>query len=195
MSELPTDVILKYAGSDYDDLPADVKAMVDAAEADLGRVGVNVADEMSATEGAEAPVEAPASVTVTRDKSVPSSFGSRTAARAYVSDNPGYKVVDNGAGSENRWTVSAKGGSTTTGVRGKTKKARTATATATVTPAAAEKAPGKKDVARQIYQELVTASPDGKVKRATFLSECETRAGLSAKGASSYLYRFKGGKW
>ena len=186
MSNIPLDVLLDYAGSDYDDLPADVKAMCDEAEADLSRVGIDVESDLAATEEAETPVEAPASVTVTRDKSAPESFASRGKARAYVAANPGYKVVDNGAGSATRWTVAAAGTTTTA----KTKKAPTATTV--TTPAAAERAPGKKETALAVYAELEAA---GTLKRSNFLSEMETRTGLSAKGASSYFYRIKGGKW
>lgn len=188
--EIPMDVLLEHAGSDYDDLPADVKAMVDEVESDLGRVGINVEADLAATEEAEAPVEAPASVTVTRDKSVPESFGSRGKARAFVAANPGYRVVDNGADADVRWTVDRALATRVTGVRTKTKKATTATAA--VTPAAAERAPGKKETALAVYAELEAA---GTLKRSNFLREMETRTGLSAKGASSYFYRIKGGKW
>lgn len=190
MSNIPFHVLLEYAGSDYDDLPPDVKAMVDKVESDLARVGIDIDDAMAATNDAdELPVEAPATVTVNRDKGAPESFGSRSKARAYVKDNPGYKVVDNGAGAATRWTVAASGTSTIA-VKSKTKKANTATAT--TTPAAAERAAGKKETALAVYAELEAA---GTLKRSNFLAEMENRTGLSAKGASSYFYRIKGGKW
>ena len=188
--EISLDVLLDHAGSDYDDLPADVKAMCDEVEADLSRVGIDIDHDLAATEAADALTEeAPASVTVTRDKGAPESFASRGKARAFVSANPGYKVVDNGVGSAARWTV-AEAGSGSTAVRTKTKKAPTATTV--TTPAAAERAPGKKETALAVYAELEAA---GTLKRSNFLAEMETRTGLSAKGASSYFYRIKGGKW
>ena len=190
-NKIPTDVLLEYAGSDYDDLPADVQKMCDEAEADLKAHGIDVDADLAATEEQEAPSAAPTSVTVTRDKKAPESFASRTAARTYASAH-GLKVVDNGAGSDNRWTVSAKGGATatpTTGVRKKAKSKKTATATAT--PSAKGRS-DTKAVAIQVYRELESA---GTLKRSTFLSEMESRVGQSAKGASSYFYRIKGGTW
>lgn len=191
-NNIPTDVLLEYAGSDYDDLPPDVQKMCDEAEAALKAHGVDVEADLKATEVVEAPVAAaPASVTVTRDKKAPESFTSRGAARAYASAH-GLKVIDNGAGA-NRWTVSAKGGAAATptaGVKKKSKQKRTATATAT--PAAAERSADKKSVALEVYRELEAA---GNLKRSVFLSTMESRTGLSAKGASSYFYRIKKGTW
>lgn len=187
---IPTDVLLDYAGSDYEDLPPDVQKMCDEAEEALKAHGVDVEADMKATEAVEAPVAAaPTSVTVTRDKKAPESFASRTAARTYASAH-GLKVIDNGVGSDNRWTVEAKGGAKatpTTGVKKKSKQKKTAT-TATATARSGD----KKTVALEVYRELEAA---GTLKRSTFLSTMESRTGLSAKGASSYFYRIKGGKW
>lgn len=153
MSDLTLDELLTHAGKDYDELPADIQARV----------------------------EAPASV------SKPEGFKSRGAARSYVKANGG-KVVDNGKDASVRWTVEAKAT--------KTVKRPTATVTKTTSaPAVAVKPNSKGDkkaVAIATYRELETA---GTLKRSTFLAEMEKKTGLSGKGASSYFYRIKGGKW
>lgn len=153
----------------YDELPSDVKLMCDQVDSELAAVGIDIEADMKATNSADELSDAPATVNVTRNKSVPESFGSRSKARVFVSSNPGYKVVDNGTDAENRWTV-----------------ATTAKATTAKRPA------GKKEIAMEVYAGLESS---GTLKRSTFLSEMATRTGLSAKGASSYFYRIKGGKW
>ncbi len=185
-NHIPTDVLLDHAGSDYDDLPDDVKQMVDDAETDLAGVGIDVKADFAATEDAD---EAPASVTApARDKTV-TSFTSRGKARSYATDN-NLRVIDNGASADTRWTVGPKASGAITKPR-KARKARTAPATA-VTKPGAKKAVDKKTVALEVYSSL---EAKGTLKRSNFLTEMETRTGLSSKGASSYFYRIKGGKW
>ncbi len=184
-NHIPTDVLLDHAGSDYDDLPADVKQMVDDAETDLAGVGVDVEADLAATNDAD---ETPTSVTVpARDKTV-TSFSSRGKARSYATDND-LRVIDNGPSADTRWTVGPKVGGATTKPR-ITRKARTAPATAT--KPGAKKSTDKKTIALEVYSSL---EAKGTLKRSNFLTEMETRTGLSSKGASSYFYRIKGGKW
>lgn len=188
MSNFTLDELMTHAGSDYDELPADVQRRIDEDEVKMANVGIDVEADLTATEGAEVPFTAPISVTVNRDKGAPESFSSRGAARKFVSSHPGYKVVDNGSGSGTRWTVAAKGGTSTTSVAPKVKQASTVTVAA---KPASEKV-DKKAIALVVYAEM---EANDTLKRSTFLAEMETRTGLSAKGASSYFYRIKGGKW
>jgi len=162
MSNLTLNELLDNAGKDYDELPADIQAKV----------------------------EAPASV------SKPEGFKSRGAARSYVKANGG-KVIDNGAGADVRWTVAAKSVKRPAAVKAVSVatapvptaiKPAAPVATSTVKPSKGD----KKEVALALYTELETA---GTLKRSTFLNEMSTRTGLSNKGASSYFYRIKGGKW
>ena len=157
--------------------------LINEADATLETAGVNVEADLKANDGAEAPVEVPVTTSVT-SVSKPEGFKSRTAARSYVKANGG-RVVDNGKDASERWTVEAKATKTVK---------RPAAVKATPAPATAVK-PGskgdKKAVALNVYAEL---EAEGTLKRSTFLTRMEA-VGLSAKGASSYFYRIKGGKW
>lgn len=188
MSNIPMDVLLDHAGSDYDDLPDDVKRMVDEAETVLAGGGVDVAADLSATNDAdELPTDAgPTSTSkpATDNVAIPS-FTSRGKARTYASSN-GLRVIDNGAGVGKRWTVGPK---TSTAKAPAKRKARTAPAVA-VKPGT-KKTVDKKALAIQTYRALEGA---GELKRSTFLAAMEIH-GLGAKGASSYFYRIKGGTW
>ena len=187
-NNIPLDTLLDHAGSDYDDLPDDVKQMVDDAETDLKASGVDVKADLAATADAdELPTDAGPTSTkkpVTDNVDIPS-FSSRGKARTYANNN-GLRVIDNGAGVGSRWTVGPKSGATVTKTPAKPKKARTTPATATSKPT------DKKSVAKEVYASLEAA---GTLKRSKFIEEMETRTGLSSKGASSYFYRIKGGSW
>ena len=158
--------------------------LINEADATLETAGINVDADLKANDGAEAPVEVPVTTSVT-SVSKPEGFKSRGAARSYVKANGG-RVVDNGAGASVRWTVEAKAAKAVK---------RPTTGKVTKAPATAVK-PGskgdKKAVAIATYAELETA---GTLKRSTFLAKMAAETGLSAKGASSYFYRIKGGKW
>jgi hypothetical protein len=188
-NKIPMDVLLDHAGSDYDDLPDDVKRMVDDAETDLANVGVDVKADLSATNDAdELPTDAgPTSTSkpVTDNVAIPS-FTSRGKARTYANSN-GLRVIDNGADASSRWTVGPK--SSTTAKAPVKRKARTAPAVA-VKPGT-KKTVDKKALAIQTYRALEGA---GELKRSTFLAAMEIH-GLGPKGASSYFYRIKGGTW
>lgn len=158
--------------------------LINEADATLATAGVDVDAELKANDGAAAPVEVPVAASVT-SVSKPEGFKSRSAARSYVKANGG-RVVDNGTGAPVRWTVEAKAAKAVK---------RPAAVKVTKAPATAVK-PGskgdKKAVAIATYAELEAS---GTLKRSTFLAAMETKTGLSAKGASSYFYRIKGGKW
>jgi len=179
------DTLINETEDELRDLPADVQTMISDAESDLTSVGVDVPDvdveadlaELAATES---------SVEVPSKQKAPTSFTSRGAART-AAKSLGYKVVDKGAKASKRWHISAPS------TRKPTKR-RAHTAPATVSkPGKKSTAPAaKKTVAIEVYRNLESK---GELKRSTFISLVSSRTGLSEKGASSYFYRIKGGKW
>jgi hypothetical protein len=139
--------------------------------------------------------DGPTSVVVPTAQSTVETFSSRGKARAYVRDNGG-KFHDNGVGSDNRWTVDTSveslPASVTKMVGGVNRNTNPGNRTSTVTATAKPAGDDKKTVAIALYSELEAA---GTLKRSTFLTQMASKTGLSAKGASSYFYRIKGGSW